>query len=105
MAELEAKGVGDWLRTMGRIEGVSFLVLILVAMPIKYIMGNPKVVTVVGAAHGFLWIAYLLVLAVAWRSMKWRFSTVFMGGLASVLPLGPWWFESWLGRQASEASI
>lgn len=38
-------------------DGSSFLALLLIAMPMKYVMGMPKVVTVVGAIHGMLFLA------------------------------------------------
>ncbi len=86
------------LRIVGYIEGISFLVLLLIAMPLKYFANQPDAVRHVGSAHGALWIIYLVVLVLAWQATKWPFKTAFLGGLASVLPLGPWWFESYLKR-------
>lgn len=86
------------LRVVGFIEGISFLVLLLVAMPLKYLAGQPDAVRIIGTAHGVLWVVYLVVLALAWQAAKWPFMTAFLGGLASVLPLGPWWFDSYLRR-------
>ena len=40
-------------------EGSSFLLLLFVAMPMKYLMGMPRVVTVVGAIHGVLFLLYV----------------------------------------------
>lgn len=40
-------------------EGSSFLLLLFVAMPMKYLMGMPRVVTVVGAIHGVLFLLYI----------------------------------------------
>jgi len=78
---------------MGRIEGASLLVLLLVAMPLKYLAHQPLAVTVVGSVHGLLWVIYMLMLAQLWVRLKWPFSTVVLAGVASVLPFGPWWFE------------
>lgn len=50
-------------RTTALAEGSSFLVLLFVAMPMKYVMGMPRVVTVVGAIHGILFLAYAAQLA------------------------------------------
>lgn len=85
---------------MGYIEGVSFLVLLLVAMPLKYLAGQPDAVRIVGTAHGFLWIAYLIVLFLAWRALQWPITTAIQGVVASVLPLGPWWFDASLRKTA-----
>ena len=46
------------LRLSGMIEGLSFLVLTMAAMPMKYIYGDPSWVKVVGQAHGLLWIIF-----------------------------------------------
>lgn len=78
---------------MGRIEGVSLLVLLLLAMPLKYLAHQPLAVTAVGSVHGLLWVIYMLMLAQLWLTRKWPFSTVVLAGVASVLPFGPWWFE------------
>src|SRR5438552_3773981 len=47
------------LRLVGYTEGVSFLVLLGIAMPLKYFAGMPLAVTIVGAIHGLLWILYV----------------------------------------------
>jgi integral membrane protein len=46
-------------RIMAWIVGVGLLVLTLVAMPLKYLAGNPAAVEVVGPVHGFLFVLYL----------------------------------------------
>jgi integral membrane protein len=78
---------------MGRIEGTSLLVLLAVAMPLKYLAGLPLAVTVVGSAHGLLWVIYMAMLGRMWMTRTWSFATVVTAGVASVLPFGPWWFE------------
>ena len=81
------------LQAVGWVEGISMILLVFVAMPLKYALDSPLAVRIVGTAHGFLWIAYLLVLAYAWFDRKWKFSTALWGGIASVLPFGPFVFE------------
>lgn len=81
------------LRTVGYWEGTSFLLLLGIAMPLKYAAGQPLAVTIIGAAHGALWILYLLVLLIAYRHYRWNFGRLFAGGLASVLPFGPFVFD------------
>ena len=83
----------NWLRKAGIAEGISFLVLLGIAMPVKYILKQPIAVTVVGWIHGVLFIAFLFL---AWeyktdhnKSMKW-FATAF---LASILPTGTFFFD------------
>jgi integral membrane protein len=81
------------LRSIGFLEGTSFLLLLGIAMPLKYLAGQPLAVTIIGTAHGFLWILYLAVLAIAWRHYRWTFGRVVMGGVASVMPFGPFLFD------------
>jgi integral membrane protein len=81
------------LHRMGRIEGVSLLLLLGVAMPLKYLAGQPLAVTVVGSVHGALWVIYMVMLGRMWMAGTWTVGTVAVAAVASVLPFGPWWFE------------
>ena len=47
------------LRLVGILEGISFLVLLGIAMPLKYLAGQPEAVKVVGWAHGALFVLYV----------------------------------------------
>lgn len=87
-----------WFTRISIWEGWSFLILLGIAMPLKYLAGWPHAVLVVGSAHGALWVVYLVALAIVWQKDKWPFTWAFLGGVASVLPLGPWWFKSWLAK-------
>lgn len=89
-------------RVVGWAEGISFLVLLGIAMPLKYAAGLPEVVLVVGWIHGLLWVFYLLAALRAAVSEKWTFGTFFWAGVASVLPFGPFVFERWLHKKARE---
>jgi integral membrane protein len=77
-------------------EGSSFLVLLFVAMPMKYVMGMPKVVTVVGAIHGILFLTYVAQLAKLRISHQWDNRFSFHAFLASLLPFGPFLFDKQL---------
>ncbi|MBF9224019.1 DUF3817 domain-containing protein [Hymenobacter ruricola] len=61
MKELLLTGLGR-LRLVAILEGVSFLVLLLVAMPLKYLAGQPQAVRPVGMAHGLLFVLYCFLL-------------------------------------------
>ncbi len=89
----------QYLRWSGWAEGASFLVLLLIAMPMKYLMNEPMAVRVVGSIHGALFIVYaVMVLAVA-RAMAWPGKLIGLGLLAAFLPLGPFWFDARLKRE------
>lgn len=76
------------LRRVGWLEGGSFLLLLFVAMPLKYLAGLPLAVRVVGMAHGLLFLWYLLVLAQAASARRWQWRRTALGFLASIVPFG-----------------
>jgi integral membrane protein len=76
------------LRIIGFLEGCSFLILLLVAMPLKYIWAMPQAVKVVGMAHGVLFILYILYSVVVAFQQKWSFWTLTLVVLASFVPIG-----------------
>ena len=81
------------LRVVGFIEGLSFLLLIFIAMPLKYIWDNPILVKYVGMGHGVLFIAFLVVLFVVCEKQKWSLKMFLLGLIASILPFGPFVFD------------
>jgi integral membrane protein len=99
LGEPLARDSSQTFRWVGYAEGTSFLVLLGIAMPLKYAAGLPEVVLVVGWVHGLLWVLYLLAAIRAAVVQKWRLRTLLGAGVASVLPFGPFVFERWLRRQ------
>jgi integral membrane protein len=85
-------------RLVGYAEGISFLVLLGIAMPLKHLAGWPHAVLVVGWAHGILWVLYLLAAARAAYADRWAFKHMFWAFVASALPFGPFVFDRWLRR-------
>lgn len=82
------------LRVVGLLEGLSFLVLLLVAMPLKYLWDQPLAVRYVGMAHGVLFLVYLLAIVPVALDHRWRLRTVALAVLASLLPGGPFVFDA-----------
>lgn len=70
-------------------EGISLLVLLLVAMPLKYFAGFPQAVTVVGWAHGVLFVAFLALAYETKVALDKNFSWLVKAFVASVVPFGP----------------
>ena len=81
------------LTIMGYLEGTSFLLLLGIAMPLKYMLGIPEAVKYVGMAHGALFIAYILVLLIATSKIKMPLWALPAGVLGSFLPFGPFIFD------------
>ncbi|HEX6170132.1 MAG TPA: DUF3817 domain-containing protein [Chitinophagaceae bacterium] len=89
----------SWLRKTGIAEGISFLVLLGIAMPLKYVFHQPMAVKIFGWAHGILFVAFLFL---AWevktdrnKSLKW-YATAF---LAAILPTGTFFFDKKLKEE------
>jgi integral membrane protein len=90
------------LRVIGISEGISFLILLLVAMPLKYIWGMPQTVKIVGWMHGILFIAYVIAVFLAAKAMRWGFFKVCVAVIASLLPFGTFVLDKELKRRQKE---
>lgn len=88
------------LRVVGYAEGVSFLLLLGIAMPLKYAAGMPGAVRVIGMAHGILFLLYLLAVILAAREHRWGVGRVAVFFVASVLPGGPFYADAKLVRDS-----
>lgn len=91
------------LRIVGFLEGISFLLLLFVAMPMKYMFDNASMIPTVGMAHGVLFLLFLVVLFVTCHVQKWPLSIFLMGLAASVLPFGPFVFDAKLKNLVATA--
>jgi len=78
-----------FLRRAGQIEAVSFLLLLGVAMPLKYLAGQPLAVKIVGWAHGVLFVIFGMALLHVWITARWPFGRVVAVFIAALLPFGP----------------
>lgn len=89
------------LRHIGFAEGISFLVLLGVAMPLKYLAGVALAVKVVGWAHGLLFILLLIALAQAKHRARWSVGYSAVVVIAALLPFGPFVIDRRLQRDAA----
>lgn len=81
------------LRLISFLEGLSFLVLLFIAMPIKYILENPIVVKYAGMTHGLLFIIFVYSLYQTSREQNWTFKFTFIAFVSSLVPFAPFWLE------------
>ncbi|XXQ68282.1 DUF3817 domain-containing protein [Neisseriaceae bacterium B1] len=86
------------LLILGLLEGLSFLFLLGVAMPLKYMYNTPEIVPYAGMAHGALFLAFLAVLLGVSHKNNWSIWWFLGGLLAAVLPFGTFVFD-WRVRQ------
>jgi integral membrane protein len=87
------------LRAIGLVEGISFLLLLGVAMPLKYFAGMPQAVTIVGWLHGVLFITFCIALAQAHQQAKWHAGQTGLVLIAGLLPFGPFVIDARLRKQ------
>ncbi|WP_227674954.1 DUF3817 domain-containing protein [Psychrobacter okhotskensis] len=87
------------LTFMGYLEGTSFLLLLGIAMPLKYMLGMPEAVSYIGPVHGILFMAYIMVLIITASKIKMPLWALPAGVLGSFLPLGPFIFDHLLKKQ------
>ncbi|ASB90986.1 DUF3817 domain-containing protein [Bacillus sonorensis] len=81
------------LRAMGFIEGMSLLILLFVAMPLKYWAGYPMAVTIVGSLHGGLFIIYLIVLLYVTFTLRWSLKWPAAGLVVAFIPFGNFLYD------------
>jgi integral membrane protein len=97
------------LRAVAFLEGLSYLVLLGVAMPLKYLAGQPLAVRVVGSLHGALFIALALFVLLGLSRRKKPFRWGVRIGIASLVPFGTFFLdrelreddERWRAERAS----
>jgi integral membrane protein len=89
------------LRRVGKLEAVSFLVLLGIAMPLKYIAHWPLAVKVVGWAHGVLFVWFVISLWRARRHAELPWIQTFGIFVAALVPFGPFVIDRRLAREAA----
>jgi integral membrane protein len=93
MSESSFKTPVGRLLKIGFWEGISYLILLIIAMPLKYWAGMPQPVRIVGMAHGILFVAYIVALLHATIFYKWSIKTFLIGFFLSFLPFGTFFLE------------
>ena len=81
------------LKTVGYLEGLSFLILLGIAMPMKYFMDMPLAVMIAGSLHGLFFVLYILSILYVWNVKKWPLMRTFLAMVSSVIPFGPFIFD------------
>ncbi|MEM8601355.1 MAG: DUF3817 domain-containing protein [Bacteroidota bacterium] len=87
------------LRLAGLVEGTSFLVLLFIAMPLKYLADQPEAVSVVGWIHGVLFVLFGVALLIAMQDEGWSLKKAAVIFVAAVVPFGPFVIDRQLKRE------
>lgn len=75
-------------RWIANLEGISFLVLLLIAMPLKYIWQQPWLVQQVGMAHGVLFVGYIIAVLAVRKELSWTNKQTLLAMFLSFVPFG-----------------
>lgn len=92
-------------RAVALLEGLSFILLLFVAMPLKYLAGLPLAVRVVGLAHGLLFVLFLFALMEVAIAYRWSLVRVVGAFVSSLVPFGTFVLDARLRREEAEAAV
>jgi len=85
-------------RLISLLEGISYLLLMGVGMPLKYLWHQPSMVRVVGSIHGILFLLFVLSLFRAKIEYRWRYKHALILFGASLIPFGFLYIDKWIRR-------
>ena len=88
------------LRWIGYAEGISFLALLIIAMPLKYYFSFPLAVKITGWIHGLLFMAYIWAAFRAACLNRWNYLQIAVALIASVIPFGTFVLDKRLKEEA-----
>ncbi|MDB3870662.1 DUF3817 domain-containing protein [bacterium] len=81
-------------RLVALLEGVSYILLLFIAVPIKYWSGDEKWVKLLGMPHGILFVSYLIFAFLIKKNENWGMNDLGIVLLASILPFGTFYIDS-----------
>ncbi len=99
MKTSNSKKILHRFRMIGIAEGISFLVLLLIAMPLKYFMQIPEAVKYTGWVHGILFVAFFYGAFEVMGALKKNFLWLVKAFVAAVIPLGTFIFDRELKKE------
>ncbi|GAA0745398.1 MULTISPECIES: DUF3817 domain-containing protein [Gaetbulibacter] len=80
-------------RIVAFLEGLSYILLLFIATPIKYLADDPQYVKLLGMPHGLLFIAYIILAIMVGSEMNWSKKTSAIVLVASIIPFGTFYIE------------
>jgi integral membrane protein len=80
-------------RVISFLEGISYLLLLFIAVPIKYSQGDASYVKMLGMPHGILFMGYIVLAIIIQKQMQWNLKTIGIVILASVIPFGTFYVD------------
>lgn len=86
-------------RLVALLEGISYVLLLFISMPLKYYAGMPDFVKYNGWVHGLLFILYILALINVKVDQNWKFKKTTLAFIISLVPFGAFYFDKELQRE------
>ncbi len=80
-------------RVIAFLEGLSYILLLFIAVPVKYQLGNEVYVKIIGMPHGLLFLAYLIMATRLKLYYNWQFKIFFIVLVASIIPFGTFYID------------
>jgi len=83
----------NFFRIVALLEGLSYIALLFIAVPIKYLAADPQYVKLLGMPHGLLFVLYIVLALLISPEMGWTRKSLFVVLLASIVPFGTFYIE------------
>tara|TARA_X000000950_G_scaffold247627_1_gene306082 strand:+ start:149 stop:421 length:273 start_codon:yes stop_codon:yes gene_type:complete len=83
----------SFFRIVSFLEGISYLLLLFIATPIKYFQGDETYVKMLGMPHGLLFMLYIVLAIVIKKEMNWNSKTLGIVLLCSIIPFGTFYVD------------
>ena len=80
-------------RFVAFLEGISYILLLFIAVPIKYLLNDPTYVKLLGMPHGILFIGYIILCVIGKNNLKWSYLEFFIVSAASLIPFGTFYVD------------
>ncbi len=88
-------------RKIALAEGISFIVLLLIAMPLKYFGDWPVAVTITGGLHGLLFVAFVIMAFIVKLKFNKDAGWLIKSFIASIVPFGTFWMDHHIWKKES----
>jgi integral membrane protein len=79
--------------SIGKLEGLSFLTLLFIAMPLKYMFNHPEFVRVVGMLHGVLFVFFIISIVILLQNKQLSVKNAVFAFLLSIIPFGTFFLK------------
>ena len=90
------------LRLAGYLEGISLILLLGVAVPLKYMASNPGMVRTIGPLHGILFLWFIVSALSVGVEKQWKWQTTWKVLIACLIPFGTFYIDRYILKQAAE---